>query len=116
MIRRVDIRNYRCIREASIDLAPLTVLVGPNASGKSSVLAALAPAPGSLSEREFWQRRAGAEPSVDGVRDEGNWRSVAGNFGYRPYTYTTIHLDVANARQHNTLAAAARLDPDGTRE
>lgn len=41
MIKKIRIENFRCIRELEMDLEPLTVLVGPNASGKSTVLAAL---------------------------------------------------------------------------
>ncbi|WP_437487080.1 N-6 DNA methylase [Sorangium sp. So ce1014] len=36
MWRRVELRNYRSIAEASVELAPFTVLVGPNGSGKSN--------------------------------------------------------------------------------
>jgi len=42
MIRRLHIQNFKCLLDVSLDLAPLTVLVGPNDSGKSSVLEALA--------------------------------------------------------------------------
>lgn len=38
---RVNITNYLSLRDVSLPLRPLTVLVGPNASGKSNVLAAL---------------------------------------------------------------------------
>ncbi|WP_437945344.1 N-6 DNA methylase [Sorangium sp. So ce296] len=41
MWRRVELRNYRSIAEASVDLAPFTVLVGPNGSGKSNFADAL---------------------------------------------------------------------------
>lgn len=37
-ITRIRAKNYRSIRELDIELGPLTVLVGPNASGKSNVL------------------------------------------------------------------------------
>jgi energy-coupling factor transporter ATP-binding protein EcfA2 len=41
MIRYLSIANFRCIRQAEINLGPFTVLVGPNASGKSTILRAL---------------------------------------------------------------------------
>jgi hypothetical protein len=41
MIDRVTFRNFKALRHASIDLERLTVLVGPNASGKTSVLEGL---------------------------------------------------------------------------
>jgi ABC-type cobalamin/Fe3+-siderophores transport system ATPase subunit len=40
-LAKVTIRNFKAIEEASIDLAPFSVLVGSNGSGKSSVLQAL---------------------------------------------------------------------------
>lgn len=41
MIRRVSIRNFKCLRDVDITLERFTVFVGPNASGKSSILQAL---------------------------------------------------------------------------
>lgn len=48
MISSVSIKNYKCLRDVEIGLAPFTVFVGPNASGKSSVLQSL-----SLLSRAF---------------------------------------------------------------
>jgi predicted ATPase len=41
MLKEVLIYNFRCIRELKLELKPLTILVGPNASGKSSILYAI---------------------------------------------------------------------------
>ncbi len=41
MISNVRIRNFKCLRDVTIDLERFTMLVGPNASGKSSILQAL---------------------------------------------------------------------------
>ena len=41
MIRRVVIRKFRALMEVDVELRPLTVLVGPNDSGKSSFLEAI---------------------------------------------------------------------------
>ena len=38
MLAKVRIKNYKCLRDVTLDLEPLTVLVGPNSSGKSSIL------------------------------------------------------------------------------
>ncbi len=40
-LERVRIENFLSLRDVTLPLKPLTVLVGPNASGKSNVLAAL---------------------------------------------------------------------------
>lgn len=41
MITRLEIENFKAIKRLAIDLDPLTVLVGPNDSGKSTILQAL---------------------------------------------------------------------------
>ena len=41
MIRRVDVWNFMSLRDASIELAPFTVFIGANASGKSACFKAL---------------------------------------------------------------------------
>ena len=43
MITKLGLRNFKSISESGIeiDLKPLTVLIGPNASGKSSILEAI---------------------------------------------------------------------------
>ncbi len=41
MITRVEIENWKAIRKVAIDLGPMTVLVGPNDAGKSTILQAL---------------------------------------------------------------------------
>jgi predicted ATPase len=38
MIERVRFKNFRALRNVEVGLAPLTVIVGPNSSGKTSVL------------------------------------------------------------------------------
>lgn len=56
-LKEVHISNYLSLRDVALPLKPLTVLVGPNASGKSNVLNALM----FLN----WMIRAEAPPSVD---------------------------------------------------
>ena len=41
MIRRVRIQGYKSLKDVNIELEPLTVVIGPNAAGKSNLLDAL---------------------------------------------------------------------------
>ncbi len=41
MITRIALHNFKAFENVHLDLAPITVLVGPNNSGKSSVISAL---------------------------------------------------------------------------
>lgn len=50
MIENLSIRNFKVLREVELALRPLTVIVGPNASGKSSILQAVALFSGWLKE------------------------------------------------------------------
>lgn len=62
-IERVTIRNLRGIREGSVEgLSPLSVLVGPNNAGKSTVLEALLVAHNGFDAQAVWKtllRRGG---------------------------------------------------------
>jgi putative ATP-dependent endonuclease of OLD family len=40
-IRRLHIRNFRCLRDVEIPLDDVTVLIGENNAGKSALLDAL---------------------------------------------------------------------------
>ncbi|MCP8309240.1 MAG: AAA family ATPase [archaeon] len=48
MLTHVKIENFRGIKEGEIELAPLTILLGPNNSGKTTILEALFLAPNPL--------------------------------------------------------------------
>ena len=41
MIYSMEITSFKCIHHESIEFAPLTLLAGPNSSGKSTVLQAI---------------------------------------------------------------------------
>ncbi len=65
----IRIRNFRSLRSVALPLKPLTILVGPNASGKSNVLNALALLnsttsseelpPSSYVQKQLWAGEAG---------------------------------------------------------
>lgn len=38
MLKQLKVRSFRCIKEITLDIAPITLLYGPNGSGKSSIL------------------------------------------------------------------------------
>jgi predicted ATPase len=41
MITKLRVQNFKCLRDVTLELGPLMVLIGPNDSGKSSLLDAL---------------------------------------------------------------------------
>ena len=72
MLTRLDLRFFKCFERLQLPLAPLTLLTGLNASGKSSVLQALVLLHQTMREHEWTTRlslngagvRLGATPDV----------------------------------------------------
>ncbi|MGH3191966.1 MAG: AAA family ATPase, partial [Streptosporangiaceae bacterium] len=64
-ISRLRLRNYKSIAECDVRLGPLTILVGPNASGKSNFLDAL----------EFLSRAVATSPS-QALEERGGLEAV----------------------------------------
>lgn len=58
MITRIDLKHFKCFEDVKIPLAPLTLLTGLNASGKSSVLQALILLHQTMREHEWSTRLA----------------------------------------------------------
>ena len=56
MITQIDLQYYKCFKKLSLSLAPLTLLSGTNASGKSSILQALVLLHQTIRENEWSQR------------------------------------------------------------
>ncbi len=71
MIREVIIKNFRALKDVRVALRPLTVLVGPNDSGKSSFLDAIGMATrGNFEREDRW--RGSASPQISVLTDQGN--------------------------------------------
>src|SRR5437588_7860311 len=64
-LRRMRIRGYKSIAFCDVQLAPLTVLVGRNGSGKSNFLDALA------FLRDLMEMR-----TAEAVKERKGWRSI----------------------------------------
>ncbi len=89
MIEKVTLQNYKCLRDVTLELAPFTVLIGPNDSGKSSLLDAI----GALG-------RPSSEMLVGGAtRESLVWRAnrdlamhwmVTGSFESHRYEYKLV--------------------------
>ena len=120
----VKFQNYRCFRDATLKLTPLTVVVGANAAGKSSLVRALDPdlvlLPGDV-----WQGRSDLQIKVSRRFDNGFGltanlrpsqehglltRDSAG--GVMP-SFQLLALDAAQLRNENQFVKATRLDRTG---
>ena len=66
LLNKVTIKNFKAIEETEIDLAPFTVIVGANGSGKSSVLQAM-----------HWMFQSGRNLSIDTNKDAGKGSTLS---------------------------------------
>ncbi|MBL8879747.1 MAG: AAA family ATPase [Phycisphaerales bacterium] len=51
MLSRIEFKNFRILRDAAIDLERFTLMIGPNASGKSTVFRAIEAAQGHVNQK-----------------------------------------------------------------
>jgi predicted ATPase len=82
VIRSAHIENFRCLHDLTLELGPLTVLVGPNASGKSAILHALDPTI-PWNDANGWRHEPGAAIKMRVELTDGSTTEVsAQNAGY----------------------------------
>jgi putative ATP-dependent endonuclease of the OLD family len=120
LLRRVEVRNFRGLRSAAVELDPTTALIGENSAGKSTLLDAIAICCSGrddkvrLEIRDFHQ--AGVEPPAETLaisltyeEADGEWRELPWA-RFRPFLVPgadgrrTLRLEVTGAR------GAARSD------
>jgi predicted ATPase len=118
---RLELENYRCFRQATVDFGPLTVLIGANASGKSTLLRALSPlAAIELSDLDRWQGLPGltvsmkltrhGKPLFSGALYAAGPRSVTPS---GTYEYQLLRLSPDRLRLSGTVEPQLRLRGDG---
>ncbi len=121
MIQKIEILNFRCLRHVKLRLGALTVLVGPNASGKTAVLEALRDH--VEFPRDAWQHREDSEISLHVTakltpdvrapyvfshsRVSSTWKHA------KPWNYHLLHLDPSQLRLENRVEFSPRLDQHG---
>src|SRR5512145_2238308 len=114
MISTFIAKGFRCLRDVEVELTPLHALIGPNDSGKSTILAGLELVCSQLAEgrltreiprfQELSVRRGGTKWGIFAGNGTPNWgRVVEGGDG------RTIGEAAA------TRARLLRLDPDEVR-
>lgn len=125
MIRKVHFKNFRSLRDVELTLEPLTVLVGPNSSGKTTVLEGLQPR-NHFNLSDFWRQEHSAGPSIRWDYDDGLMAGVVSSSpgslfvsaltgaGVRgTHQSQSISLDLDALRQENVLAIAKLLNRNG---
>src|SRR6266852_2203553 len=73
MLQQVEIENFRSLKIPSVPLRPLTILIGPNDSGKSAFLAALQYLVNELTFQPWdrWRHEDQVKVSLSGTTAQG---------------------------------------------
>jgi predicted ATPase len=111
MISRVRVKNFRCLRDVSVSFDPLTVLVGPNACGKSTLLEALVNR--QYTPGDVWQHVAGLRPEVVIDDTDGGESALPVSAELAP-AYKILRLDPPRLRQSNQVNQEPALSSDGS--
>lgn len=119
MIRKFRIQNFKAIRSAEINLERFTVFVGPNASGKTSILQALKRLSNTTGGRYAREpehelaasfTRASTEDLI--IEAAGEWEGRSGNFRVMlAQNETPDAYRVVGSWELVTSTALLRLDP-----
>ncbi|MFB6265311.1 MAG: AAA family ATPase [Bradymonadaceae bacterium] len=122
MLERLEVQNFRCLRDVSLELEPLTILVGPNASGKSTLLDALDSGTNYRSTADTWQHKNKVlEIKRNFVGKNENFLVPSDSSGDSQYEglrqrdlqYQLLQFDLKALRQSNEVNREFKLRPDG---
>jgi predicted ATPase len=106
MITSIEINSSRCLRLVSLRLSPLTIIVGPNASGKSAILKAIG---GDLGNHWRNQNSQAAQHRII-IRSSAYGSQLKGIDSTR---YSILALDPNQLRTNNVLQKVIRLHANG---
>ena len=114
MITRFRVQNYKALRDVTLDLTPIHVLIGPNDSGKTSILEALASLCRSV-DHQLSEAFIGSWNGTDLVW-KGNLDQIValeaeGNAGEKDWKYRLGCRFEKKGRDVNIKEEALRFDP-----
>jgi hypothetical protein len=118
MIRSVRFENFRCLREVELSLEPLTLLVGPPASGKTTVLDGLDLQLG-CDVVDFWRQDERRKPVVEWWYDTGKHTRVEypldelDSSPMQTHSLQVLTLDLAAMREGSSTGRASALNRTG---
>lgn len=113
----IGFENFRCLKNTRIRLSGLTVLVGPNSSGKSTVLRSLT---AEITDQDAWQQKQDCRVTIWVQNEQGHVSrrvrepNSAARSDTRFWTTQTLHLDLTSLRQHVQAAQQSSISTDGS--
>ena len=115
MITRFRVQNYKALRDVTLDLTPMHVLIGPNDSGKTSILEALASLCRSV-DHELPEAFVGSWKGTDlvwkGDVDQIVALEAEGNVGEKDWKYRLGCRFGQRGRDVNIEEEVLKFDPE----
>ena len=108
MLKAVQIQNYRCLRDVTLELGAFTVFVGPNASGKTAIADGLTC--GRSFTADYWRHR---ERPQWRCRTTSTWFSASYSPDQLGGTRRKFVFHPTQLRQHVTADEAWALSNSG---
>jgi predicted ATPase len=121
VIEKIHIQNFKCLRDVTVELGPFNVLIGPNDSGKSSLLQAIELLRGlatfqfAFSDEMTWRRQNGLIVDIFAVGNCEGQKEVNVSF---PLTSERLQrlqqkksAEVHKLYRHLASSATYRLNP-----
>ena len=92
MLKRVSIQNFKSLKDVTLDLQKVNLLIGPNNSGKTNFLKALAKCDdlvrgGKINTEDFFCKQRSKDLSLRLVFDEKPYKEVEGNYTHIIFRY-----------------------------
>ncbi|MFL5347497.1 MAG: AAA family ATPase [Hyalangium sp.] len=118
MIQSVRFENFRCLKDVELSLEPVTVLVGPPASGKTSLLDGFDLLLG-CDAADYWRQDGGRPAVVEWRYEQGTSMRVeypVGTLDSTPmaaHTVQALALDLIALRSESTTGRSPVLNRTG---
>ncbi|MCK8492350.1 AAA family ATPase [Spirosoma sp. RP8] len=92
MLKRVSIQNFKSLKDVTLDLQKVNLLIGPNNSGKTNFLKALTKCNdlvkgGSVGTEDMFRKKPSQNLSLRLIFNEKPFEEIQGNFTHLIYRY-----------------------------
>jgi predicted ATPase len=124
VIKKIHVQNFKCLRDVEVELGPFNVLIGPNDSGKTTLLQAIELLRGlsnlqiPFSETMIWHRRKDLKTRLTVNSTSDGSKSISLELPLTQEFMQTLVQRIHGrdpSLQHLTSSATYRLNPSSMR-
>jgi len=113
MLDHIRIENFRCFRKLDVPLRPLTVLIGPNDSGKSAFVLALQRAAAINAARDPWDKWRGDQALITAITGRGEGETFTVRSDGQNHVPNALRDALSTIRVFQLPSDGVRMDSSG---